>query len=286
MTSRPSYICGCGLGPGGRNLTRRQQGLPDATRKWPVGFVFRWQLYGTIRGFDQATMENTITRGFNQWSSISSFKFEKAQSQGDANVHISVVGPGQTDEGLPYMGPNQWRYGYGILGPQGYDGQLFGTFKFNDSETGPPSWDLTTMYNTFVHEFGHVIGVGHVDPPQALMAWQMYDPTREMQLTDVDIDRFRRFYGDPAYFSGGGQNTNNNNNNNQGQNLNQGQFPNQGQNFNQQDPNYNQNYNQQYPTYNQNYNQQYQNYNQQYQNYYPYQNYKRKMKREVEKTRG
>ncbi|EPS38592.1 hypothetical protein H072_7674 [Dactylellina haptotyla CBS 200.50] len=198
---QPEHVlmCGCGLGSGPGGLHKRQQGLPDATRKWPLGYVFRWRLTGTIPGFNQNTMENIITRGFGQWASISSFRFEKAQGQ-DVNTHISVLQPNQTDPALPYMGPNQFRYGYGMLGPQGPDGRIYGTFKFNGSRTGPPRWDLTSMYNTFVHEFGHVIGVGHVDPPQALMAWQMYDPSREMRLTDIDITRFRNFYRDPSYF--------------------------------------------------------------------------------------
>ncbi|EPS44511.1 hypothetical protein H072_1504 [Dactylellina haptotyla CBS 200.50] len=142
----------------------------------------------------QGEYESAIGRAFEKWNQITrDFTFQKAN--GNANITISVAPPGTRDNLFPSKGPGYYIFAYAQIGPRGYGNNLNGWIKFNNSATGTPNWTTTLIHNVFVHEFGHIMGLGHSRDPNALMAPSMKEFRREIGFTNSDVQAFNAFYG-------------------------------------------------------------------------------------------
>ncbi|KAK6544543.1 hypothetical protein TWF694_001233 [Orbilia ellipsospora] len=164
-----------------RSLIKR-----NATSQWPQGFVFRWQLSGTIRGFSRSSMETTIARALQKWTPHTTYRFQKASGR-DANIQIIVDGP--KSRNTEHSGG---ALAYAFLGPQGSRKRPYNEIYYNDTRTGP-RWTTIMLHNTFVHEFGHVLGLDHVNVRGAMMYESLEEDGREIGLTQADINAWRNF---------------------------------------------------------------------------------------------
>ncbi|EPS37579.1 hypothetical protein H072_8719 [Dactylellina haptotyla CBS 200.50] len=186
------FTCGHGHGLG------RRQATPDATRKWPQGFAFKWRLNGVIRGMDTAAMEAGISRALDKWAALGSFTFTKDAS--NPNVIITIV----NRDGQQSAFNNKFTLGYSGVGPQTY-GNLTGYVQLNDTSTGANRWNPANFHDLFLHEFGHVIGLGHAYDQEAIMAASVRPKGgQERPLTQTDISKYRQFYS--GYPTGPSQN--------------------------------------------------------------------------------
>ncbi|KAF3936095.1 Stromelysin-2 [Dactylellina cionopaga] len=230
-----AQVCSCGTRSPHPALARRQTAgfFYNATSRWPSGFAFKWQLTGTIRGFDMETMTAAVARGFEKWQGVTNFTFTQAQGQ-DYNLDISVSGPDMTDDQFPSHAEGGYTLAVGFMGPLGDLNQPYGSLRFNDTATGTPNWNVPSIHNVFVHEFGHVLGLGHTQDASAVMAPFLANMTDEYQLTSVDVSNFQAFYSDPNIPSGQTQQsqTQQSYNQNDNQNYNQNYNQNDNQNYN------------------------------------------------------
>ncbi|KAK6500282.1 hypothetical protein TWF481_010627 [Arthrobotrys musiformis] len=201
MSHHDGHVCAYGSGGGecmvrqGGILIKRQDFYQDAPRKWPQGFAFRWRLTGTIQGFDYNTMVSAIDRAFQKWTNATNmFTFQQAPNGGH-NIEITVAGPQVNDPEFPPRGGGTYTLANGLMGPQGYDSNPTGRVKFNNTYSGTPNWSVAAIHNVFVHEFGHVLGLGHVaNAPSALMSPMIPNMTQEIGLTNFDMNKFGTFY--------------------------------------------------------------------------------------------
>lgn len=200
MSSHQGHICSYGSNGGDcmvkQNgiLIKRQDFFQDAPRKWPRGFAFRWHLSGTIQGFDHNTMISAIDRAFQKWTNATNlFTFQQAPNGGH-NIEITVAGPQVNDPEFPPRGGGTYTLANGMMGPRSYD-NLTGRVKFNNTYSGTPNWSVAAIHNVFVHEFGHVLGLGHVaNAPSALMSPMIPNMRQEIGLTNFDMNKFNNFY--------------------------------------------------------------------------------------------
>ncbi|KAF3921007.1 Stromelysin-1 [Dactylellina cionopaga] len=173
-------ICACGS----RNhLYRRQSG-----NSWPDAFAFRWQLTGTIQGFDQATMESAISTALEKWARISNFTFTMDPS--NPNVFMQVVGPGETDA----MFEDGFTMGYAPIGPN-YQETAY--VKLNNIAGGAGDssrWSTVAISNLCLHEWGHVLGLNHSDDSSAIMAPSIQNMHSDRELTETDVSAFGSIY--------------------------------------------------------------------------------------------
>ncbi|KAF3183920.1 hypothetical protein TWF788_005393 [Orbilia oligospora] len=211
MPSHAGHVCSynskgggdCMIKSGGI-LIKRQDFFQDAPRKWPQGFAFRWRLTGTIQNVDYNSMVSAVERAFQKWTNATNlFTFQQAPNGGH-NIEIMVAGPQVNDPEFPPRAGGGYTLANGLMGPQGYDSNPTGRIKFNNTYSGTPSWNIASIHNVFVHEFGHVLGLGHVpNAPSALMSPIIPNMQQEIGLTNFDLNKFHTFYagygGTPMY---------------------------------------------------------------------------------------
>ncbi|KAF3209471.1 hypothetical protein TWF191_000384 [Orbilia oligospora] len=187
MPSHAGHVCSynskgggdCMIKSGGI-LIKRQDFFQDAPRKWPQGFAFRWRLTGTIQNVDYNSMVSAVERAFQKWTNATNlFTFQQAPNGGH-NIEIMVAGPQVNDPEFPPRAGGGYTLANGLMGPQ------------------------ASIHNVFVHEFGHVLGLGHVpNAPSALMSPIIPNMQQEIGLTNFDLNKFHTFYagygGTPMY---------------------------------------------------------------------------------------
>ncbi|GMT19151.1 hypothetical protein PFISCL1PPCAC_10448 [Pristionchus fissidentatus] len=140
--------------------------LPRAKRyvlrrkRW-TGNHMTWRLLRNhITEADIYIIRNTLHRAFNDWSTIANLQFQEVH-EGDSDLKVSFE-KGFHDDRYPFDGRD------GIVAHAFYprDGRL----HFDADE----EWTLNqsngvNLYQTALHEIGHLIGLEHSNDPRAAM---------------------------------------------------------------------------------------------------------------------
>ncbi|KAK6544806.1 hypothetical protein TWF694_001488 [Orbilia ellipsospora] len=160
----------------------------DFDRKWPAGFQFRWKLeepQGPMSERDgtlvvsHAEMEQEFEAVFQKWTKVSGYKFRKDEQ--NPNLKITVLKNQPTVE--PFE-PSTYAQAY-------TDGGI-GYIEFNNVNR-LDYWTKTMVHNVFLHEMGHIFGLGHVCQERAVMYPELRETLLSLELTPWDITHFNTF---------------------------------------------------------------------------------------------
>uniref|UniRef100_A0A1I8A8D0 ZnMc domain-containing protein n=1 Tax=Steinernema glaseri TaxID=37863 RepID=A0A1I8A8D0_9BILA len=158
-------------------------------RRWPSP-VLTWKLHNDhITPADRFIVRNTLHRAFALWASASPLRFieiPEAQSW-RADINIIFV-KGRHGDSLPFDGPR------GIVAHAFYPTE--GELHFDADE----KWTLNSkeginLFQTAVHEIGHLLGLEHSTDSRAAMHSARavrFDPGFE--LSDDDVRAVRALY--------------------------------------------------------------------------------------------
>ncbi|VDM40125.1 unnamed protein product [Toxocara canis] len=159
-----------------------------AERKWPYSII-TWKLFKDhLNAGDRYIIRNTLHRAFYLWQSASSIRFYELREDSPLSAEINVIfAKGAHGDKLPFDGRE------GVVAHAFYptDGKL----HFDADE----KWTLNrpdgvNLYQTAVHEIGHIIGLEHSTDERAVMfpSYRPYDPN--YSLADDDVRGVRRLY--------------------------------------------------------------------------------------------
>ncbi|CAJ0570341.1 unnamed protein product, partial [Mesorhabditis spiculigera] len=149
--------------------------------------ALRWKLSKKhITEGDEFVVRNTLHRAFNNWAAVSSAKFEEVSQHEEADIEIGFE-KGRHADSFPFDGTD------GIVAHAFYprDGRLH--FDADEKWT-LNSDDGVNLYQTAVHEIGHLLGLEHSTDPRAAMfaAKRPYDP--DFGLADDDVRAIRTLF--------------------------------------------------------------------------------------------
>uniref|UniRef100_A0A0M3HMS1 ZnMc domain-containing protein n=1 Tax=Ascaris lumbricoides TaxID=6252 RepID=A0A0M3HMS1_ASCLU len=168
--------------------TSRSKRYILAERKWPYTMI-TWKLFKDHLSFgDRYVVRNTLHRAFYLWQSVSSIRFYELSEESPLTADINVIfAKGAHGDKLPFDGKD------GIVAHAFYPTE--GKLHFDADE----KWTLNrrdgvNLYQTAVHEIGHIIGLEHSTDERAVMfpSYRPYDP--EYTLADDDVRGVRRLY--------------------------------------------------------------------------------------------
>ncbi|KAF3926003.1 hypothetical protein ABW20_dc0107737 [Dactylellina cionopaga] len=134
-------------------------------------------------------MESAISTALDKWARISNFTFTMDAS--NPNVTVTVINADDPPEDAFQDG---FTMGYSGIGP---DYQTTGYVKLNNTPNGggPEKWTATGISNLCLHEWGHVLGLNHVEDSGAIMAPSIQNMHNDRELTDTDLNAFASLYG-------------------------------------------------------------------------------------------
>ncbi|CAD5214646.1 unnamed protein product [Bursaphelenchus okinawaensis] len=162
-----------------------------ARKKWDYD-VLTWKLNSdNIAESDKFIIRMTLHRAFSTWSSVSSLKFLEISSDQSAVADLSISFlRGRHGDELPFDGPD------GIVAHAFYP--TVGVLHFDADE----KWTLNrddgiNLYQTALHEIGHLLGLEHSTDSRAVMfpKNRPFDPS--FDLGDDDVRGIRRLYAPP-----------------------------------------------------------------------------------------
>ncbi|KAK6535517.1 hypothetical protein TWF694_001972 [Orbilia ellipsospora] len=196
-----SLGCGYEFKESGRVRRQADAGLTaDGNKKWPDNFEFKWKVNGSMRNragdmktFDTQTLEAIFASAFQKWAAITNFKFTKVAK--NPNIDINVEQNDATR--FEKMRTTGKILAYSPVGPDTSNpynpGGLYGSVTFNNTTNGRDIWDDPMIHNCFLHEFGHVLGLGHSANGKAVMATFAHDNETRQNLTPDDVSHMQNF---------------------------------------------------------------------------------------------
>ncbi|EPS35104.1 hypothetical protein H072_11532 [Dactylellina haptotyla CBS 200.50] len=164
----------------------KRQASNDGNTKWPQNQQFVWRVSGNFTAVNRTAVEQSITQACEKWEKVSTFKFTKGQN---ANIDVRIYGPNDAPD-PNFTSPSVLAVGQ--LGPLG--GRAY--IHFNNTRMSNHQWTPQYVHNVFLHEFGHVLGLGHATDRNAVMAANAKPGSQSNinSLTEVDIQKFKNYY--------------------------------------------------------------------------------------------
>ncbi|CAJ0942448.1 unnamed protein product, partial [Mesorhabditis belari] len=138
---------------------------------------------------DEFIVRNTLHRAFNNWAAVSSLNFKEASPEEKADIEIAFE-KGRHSDPFPFDGPD------GIVAHAFYprDGRL----HFDaDEEWTLNSQDGVNLYQTAVHEIGHLLGLEHSSDPRSAMYAAKRPFDADFGLADDDVRAIRKLFPAP-----------------------------------------------------------------------------------------
>lgn len=136
---------------------------------------------------DRIAVDNVIARALKQWSDASSLTFEEKR-RGRVDIDIRFE-EGDHGDGQILDGP-------GTTLAHAFYPQNGGDVHFDDAE----DWTVdekpgTSLFHVATHEFGHSLGLGHSDDPEAVMFKKYNGSSPLVELQADDIRGIQNLYG-------------------------------------------------------------------------------------------
>ncbi|KAI6187750.1 50 kDa hatching enzyme [Aphelenchoides besseyi] len=172
------------------SFNRRKRRYVLNKRKWSYDLL-TWQLQiDNLNSADQFIIRNTLHRAFAIWSAVSSLRFIEIPVNQAIPSDIKIAFKrGKHDDNLPFDGPE------GQIAHAFYP--TIGVLHFDADE----AWGLNdvgiNLYQTAVHELGHLLGLEHSHDERAVMypKNRKFDP--HYSLSRDDIRAIERLYPSP-----------------------------------------------------------------------------------------
>nr|CDJ90006.1 Peptidase M10A M12B domain containing protein [Haemonchus contortus] len=168
--------------PNSHQLLSRRKRYVVRKKRWNRNLL-TWRLdLRNVKEEDEYVIRATLHRAFHEWSSVSNVRFEEVKKP-PANIVIGFE-RGRHQDAFPFDGKD------GVVAHAFYprDGRL----HFDADE----DWTLNSdqgvnLFQTAVHEIGHLLGLEHSVDPRAVMfsAKRPYDP--DFTLGDDDVRAIR-----------------------------------------------------------------------------------------------
>lgn len=180
--------CGMPDNMGYSNNARRKRF--DAVTRWPQSDL-TWRLNTATNDLSRNEIRRIMAEALKVWSDVSTLTFQ--ESSADNADFLIDFAESEHGDGNPFDGPN------GVLAHAYFPttNPIGGDAHFDDAEQYTDQTNQgINLFQVAAHEFGHSLGLGHSEFPEALMAafYRGYVPNFELHPDDVA--GIRSLYGE------------------------------------------------------------------------------------------
>ncbi|XP_062983194.1 stromelysin-1-like [Elgaria multicarinata webbii] len=177
-------------------------GVPDtekfSTHKWGKKNL-KYSIRNYTPDMHQADVDKAIERAWKLWSDVTPLTFTR-DDKGPADIEISFVA-GYHRDNFPFDGP-------GSTLAHAFYPRYGGNAHFDESEYWSKDLKGTNLYLVAAHEFGHSLGLKHINVSGSVMyptytGWNL----ESFRLLKVDIERIQYLYGAPQESKGSSGNS-------------------------------------------------------------------------------